>query len=150
MNQPDRYGFEGAGILVELLAAMAAACLVFPLVTIWRKASNVNRLKVSRGGYIWASLCTYCSSFLVGWWYVAHSLTDKAAQISIFACAGMMFSLSSLVFAFRARGRGRWSAIAGAILLTLIWFPFFSAECFFACDNGEGNLPATSLRQEFL
>jgi len=125
MDYPVRDGFEGIGYLVEIFFSIAVVALVFPLVTVWLKLRKANHVGLSGGRYIWAFLVSYCLSVLSAWQFVPFSLTEKVMPTAIFACAGTAFALVSLAFAFRSQGRGRQSAIAGAIFLTVLWLPFF-------------------------
>ncbi len=125
MQQSVRDGFEGIGYFLEIFVPIAAVALVFPLVTVWLKVRKANDVGVLGGGYIWAFLVTYCLSLLSAWRFASLSLSDKMMPTTIFACVGTVFAIVSLAFAFRSRGSGRRSAIAGAIFLTILWLPFF-------------------------
>jgi hypothetical protein len=120
-----RDGFEGVAYLAELYLAIWAAAIVFLVVTVARKLSLAGRGSVAGGNYVWASLLAYGVSLLSALWFVPFSLTDDVMRTAALACAGTTSAILALIFALRARGGGRFPAIASATYLTLVWLPFF-------------------------
>jgi hypothetical protein len=121
-------GFEGIGLLVEGLSAMFIIAVTFPIVSACQKLLSKER--AFRIGSVWPALIAYCLSLSTAGWFMALCLTDEVFKTAASAWVGSLIAFSSLVFAFRARGAGRWTAVIGSSYLSLLWLPFLYGRGF--------------------
>ncbi len=126
MDGSIRDGFEGLGYLAEFMIAVSVLVAILPVITIvLRLCSTAQHGKLSRDSYLWISLLAYLASVLAGVRFIPLSLTEEKFQTAIFAILGTLLAIASLILAYRSQGPGRLSAVMGAVVLTLIWVPFF-------------------------
>lgn len=125
MNGTVLDDFEGVGFLFEVFVALGAIAVVFPLVTLVQRLREANSERIPGGNYIWAFLSAYFVSLLCAGRFLPLSFTENVVQTGVLVCAGTMSAIFSLIFALRARGSGRVSAVTGAWFLTLVWLPIF-------------------------
>jgi uncharacterized membrane protein len=122
LSMPIKDGFEGAGIIVEILLVLVAVALILPFVT--ATLSLTSKQKGSATQSVWPSIAVYFASLLMAWIFIRLSLVDQLAKTALTVWAGWLAALISLVLALRARGSGRKVAIAQSGYLLAAWLPF--------------------------
>jgi hypothetical protein len=123
-----RDGFEGVGVLVELLVAAFATAAVFPLVTSYLRLVGKDESPATHS--IWPSVAAYCASLLLACFCAPLLLSDQILKAAIFVWAGWLAALFAMMLAFRGHGRGRKMAIAESVYLVAAWFPFLLGRGF--------------------